>query len=71
MEKQGIWNDSTGLDVETVTSKDTAAGLNYYDAKAMAEKCAYSKNDYESDCEWASRSLHCVQQEEIRLFGGK
>lgn len=63
LHKQGLFDETNGLNVENVVKEATPA-LGESVARTIAQKCAVEKEESETDCDWASRAMHCLKAEE-------
>lgn len=64
-EKIGIFDETSGFNVENIIKSEMLKGFSEDDSKAMTKKCAVKKEESETDCEWASRGGDCFKAEEL------
>lgn len=68
LESFGLFDGINGFNVDHIVEIEMHDGVDENVAKSIAYKCAVKKNEFESNCMWASRGYDCLQAQVNNCF---
>lgn len=64
-EKIGFFDETNGFNIENIVKSQMQNGQSESAARTVAEKCAVTRKESETICEWANRGANCFEAERL------